>query len=126
MIYELAYCNRSGKNIIIYNIILNKNINIIENAHSDYIYLIKHYYQIMSKKHILLTSSKDKSVKLWDISTNNISNIFRINYCFDLYGAPFCLMFKYENYFILGGESKEKKKIWNQKGELIGLFQKVI
>ena len=115
MIYELAYCNRSGKNIIIYNIVLNKNINIIENAHSDYIYLIKHYYQLMSKKHILLTSSKDKSVKLWDISSINISNIFRINYCFDLYRAPFCLMFKYKNYFILGGESKEKKNMESKR-----------
>ena len=124
ILYELAYCDNTGKNIIIYDIVLNKNINIIRNAHSNYIYQIKHYYQSMSKKHILFTSSKDKSVKMWDISNINITNILIINYSFDLYRAPFCLMFKNENYFILGGESNEKKKIWNQKGELIGPIEK--
>lgn len=124
ILYELAYCDRS-KNIIIYNIILNKNTNIISNAHSNYIYCIKHYYQSISKTHLLLTSSKDESVKLWDISQMVISCVITIKNCFDNeYRTPFCLMFKNENYYILGGTIKKKMNIWNQKGESICPIEK--
>ena len=94
MLYEIAYPdNNNGYNIIIYNL-LNNNKNIINKAHLDNIHRIKHYYDSLTKNHILLTSSKDKSIKLWNISSYPISNILHINNCFDGYNvSPFCLMF---------------------------------
>ena len=67
MLYEIAYPdNNNGYNIIIYNL-LNNNKNIINKAHLDIIHRIKHYYDSLTKNHILLTSSSDKSIKLWFI-----------------------------------------------------------
>ena len=126
ILYEIAYPdNKNGYNINIYNLLLNKNTNIIKNAHLNNIWIIKHYYDSLTKNHILLTSSKDKSIKLWNISSYPISNILHINNCFD--GAPdspFCLMFNKEDYYILGGSRDKKKNIWNKNGNLIGTIEK--
>ena len=112
-------------NIIFYNLLLNKIENKINNAHSDNIYIIKHYFRPYLKSHILLSSSSDKSIKLWNISLKPISNILTINNCFDGDNySPFCLMFNEETFFIFGGSRDQKKKIWNQKGELIGSIEK--
>ena len=125
-LYEVAYPdNKIGYNIIFYNILLNKIENRINNAHSKNIHTIKHYFYSHLKCHILLTSSYDKSIKLWNISSKPISNILTINNCFDGGNlSPFCLLFTEASFFIFGGSKKEKKKIWNQGGELIGSIEK--
>ena len=124
ILYEIAYPdNKNGYNIIIYNILLNNITNKINNAHSNNIHKIKHYYH--SKNHLLLTSSEDKSIKIWNISLYPISNILKINNCFD--GdkkSPFCMLFNKEDYFILGGSRNKKKEIWNKNGNLIGPIEK--
>ena len=125
-LYEIAYPdNKNGYNIIIYNLLLNKIENKINNAHSNNIHKIKHYFNPSTKNHILLSSSADKSIKLWNISSNPIINILTINNCFDGDNqSPFCLMFKEEDFFIFGGSRDQKKKIWNQNGILIGNIEK--
>ena len=126
ILYEIAYPdNYNGYNIIIYNILLNKISNIITYAHTNLIHKIKHYYDSLSKNHFLLTSSKDESVKLWNISSNPISNIIKIENCFDGYSSsPFCMLFNKGDYFILGGSFDKKKQIWNKNGSLIGPIEK--
>ena len=126
ILYEIAYPdNYDGYNIIIYNILLNKISNKIPYAHSNLIHKIKHYYDSLSKNHFLLTSSKDESVKLWNISSNPISNIIKIDSCFDGYSSsPFCMLFNKGDYFILGGSFDKKKQIWNKNGSLIGPIEK--
>ena len=125
-LYEFVYPdNKNGYNIIFYNLLLNKIENKINNAHSDRINRIKHYFSSYLKIHILLSSSYDKSIKIWNITSKPISNILIINNCFDGDNySPFCLMFKEETFFIFGGSRDKKKKIWNQKGELIGFIEK--
>ena len=125
-LYEIAYPdNKNGYNIIIYNLLLNKIENKINNAHSNNIHKIKHYFNPSTKNHILLSSSADQSIKLWNISSNPIINILTINNCFDGDSfSPFCLMFKEEDFFIFGGSRDQKKKIWNQNGILIGNIEK--
>ena len=126
-LYEVVYPdnNKNGYNIIFYNLLLNKIENKINNAHYSCIFRIKHYFSSYLKSHILLSSSGDQSIKLWNISLKPISNILTINNCFDgdKY-SPFCLMFIEETFFIFGGSRDQKKKIWNQKGELIGSIEK--
>ena len=119
--YEIAYPdNKNGYNIIIYNI-LNQKINTIKNAHQNEINRIKHYYNSLNKYHILLTSSKDKSVKLWNISTDAFLNILHIPNCFNGNNlSPFCLMFNKDDYYIIGGTYFNKKNIWDKNGKLIG------
>ena len=126
IIYEIAFPdNKNGYNVIFFDLNQNKISNQIKNAHSSEIHRIKHYYSQYLKSHLLLTSSNDKSIKIWNITENPISNLLTIKDCFD--GgkwSPFCLMFKEERFFILGGSREQKKKIWNQNGEIIGDIQK--
>ena len=122
---ELAYPdNNNGFNIIIYNLLANKIENRINNAHNGSIYRIKHYYYAYAKMHILLTTSEDKSIKLWNISSEKISCFMKIENCFDGNGSPFCMMFNNDDYYIFGGSWDKKKNIWNKKGELIGNIEK--
>ena len=125
-LYELAYPeNKDGYNIIIYNLLLNKKISQMKNSHSGDIHTLKHYYEPLSKRHILLTSSFDKSVKLWNRTTNQISCILHLQNCFDGdNNSPFCLMFNNEDYYIFGGAFTKKKNIWNKSGDLIGPIEK--
>ena len=124
--YEIAFPdNKNGFNIIIYNLLTNKIINKIDNAHKNKIHKIKHYYYSLAKIHILLSSSSDKSIKLWNISSNPFTNILNIENCFDGDNqSPFCLMFIKEDYFILGGSRKVKKNIWDKKGVLKSSIEK--
>ena len=126
ILYEIAYPdNKNGYNIIIYNILLNNISNKINNAHSNDIHKIKHYYDSLSKNHLLLTSSSDQCIKIWNISSNPISNILTINKCFDGdFQSPFCMLFNKGDYFILGGSRDKKKEIWNKNGNLIGPIEK--
>ena len=126
ILYEIAYPdNKNGYNIIIYNILLNNITNKINNAHYYNIHRIKHYYHSLNKNHLLLTSSSDKSIKIWNISSNPISNILKINNCFDGDNwSPFCMLFNKGDYFILGGSRDKKKQIWNKNGNLIGPIEK--
>ena len=126
ILYELAYPdNKNGFNIIIYNLISNKITNRLNNAHKNQIHRIKHYYYASAKTHLLLTTSSDKSIKLWNISSNQISGFMSIDNCFDGDNySPFCLMFNNNDYYICGGSRSEKKKIWNKNGIVIGPIEK--
>ena len=128
ILYELAYPDNGsldGGKIIIYNILLKKITNKIRKAHSKKIGMIKHYYYSYSKKHLLLTSSEDKSIKLWNISSYPISNELIINNCFDgNYIEPFCILFNNNDYFIIGGSRENNKNIWDKNGKLIGPIEK--
>ena len=123
---ELVYPdNNNGYNIIIYNLLTNTISNRINNAHNNYILEIKHYYYASPKMHILLTSSCDKSIKLWNISSEKISCFMNIENCFDGEPiSPFCMMFNNDDYYIFGGSYKSKKNIWNKNGVLIGNIEK--
>ena len=112
ILYEIAYPdNNNGYNIIIYNKLLNNISNKINNAQSNDIHKIKHYYNSLSKNHLLLTSSSDYSIKLWNISSNHISNILKKENCFDgNHCSPFCMLFNKGDYFILSGSRNKKKK----------------
>ena len=125
---ELAYPdnnNDNGYNIIIYNLLTNTISNRVNNAHNNYILQIKHYYYASGKKQFLLSSSKDKSIKLWNISSEKISCFMNIENCFDGHAAgPFCMMFNNDDYYIFGGSYEGKKNIWNKNGVLIGNIEK--
>ena len=142
-LYELA-CVKYGHTIVIYNILLNKKTNEIYNTHcvksqnsyDTYKYYnysintLRHYYYSSKKKHFLL-SSNDIEIKLWNISSEIITNELKItaenHIKFDEknnknkleYYYTFkcsCLLFNEDNYIIYGGtysksDSKKEYKI---------------
>ena len=138
-LYELACIKEDSNrysNIVIYNILLNKKTNVIYNAHgqNNSIKNIKHYYYSSKKKHFLLSASKCE-IKLWNISSEIITNEFKItaekninynqknnnynnnNYSYNLpyyyYFNCSCLLFEDDNYIIFSGCSNSDIKIYN-------------
>ena len=149
--YEIAYQekyyyngNYTFYNININNILSNTISNRIKNPHSDYnLKDIKHYYHSLSKKHFLLTSAEylnnnsnynqsencyyyDKyiSIKLWNISSNIISNEVSIEKSLSTKNynkllLQTCLLFSENDYCIIYC-SKEGNERFNKKGESNG------
>lgn len=68
----LIYSNRKCS-IIFYNLINNKKMTEIKNAHNSFITNIRHYLDTVNNRDLLLsTSSYSGNVKLWDIQNMNI------------------------------------------------------
>ena len=119
IILELACIsgfNDSRRDITLYNVLLNKKTNTIYNAHLESsINSIKHYYYPYSKKHFLLSSS-NQGIKLWNITSDLITNELKIIFK-NSYTLASCLLFVNDNYFIVSdGYNKEKPKIFNKDG----------
>ena len=68
--YYLVYANKS-KSIIFYNLIENKMIKEIKNAHNKYIINFRHYSDTISQKDFILTISDDMNIKLWSLDNFN-------------------------------------------------------
>jgi len=80
-ILYLIYSNKSAS-IISYNLINFEKINEIKKAHGKEISNFKYYDDIINKRDLILSiSSKENSIKLWDIKTweciIKIENIFK-------------------------------------------------
>ena len=110
-----------------YIIYYQKKTNVIYNAHNTKYGSnrnIKHYYYSSKKKHFLL-SSTNIEIKLWNISSEIITNELKItaekninyninknnsnNYEYNYYFSYSCLLFNDDNYIILGGTDSELK-----------------
>ena len=73
----LIYANKK-KSILSFNLIDNKKINEIKNAHENYITNFRHYSDIINKRDLIIsTSFLDNNIKLWDI--NNIECLLNID-----------------------------------------------
>ena len=81
-ILYLIYANQN-KSIISYNLINNKKLNEIKNAHNNYITNFRHYLDNIKKRDLIISLSKeDNNLKLWNINNfecllnlKNINNI---------------------------------------------------
>ena len=79
-ILVLVYSNQN-KSIISFNLIDNKKINEMKNAHEENITNLIHYLDKSNKRDLILSvSDRDNSVKLWNINDINcLLNIPKIN-----------------------------------------------
>lgn len=97
---------------------------ISKNAHTSTIFSCRHYID-NTKTDIILTSSYDKSVKLWNFNAGlkNILNITNAHTGLYIYSA--CLLVNSlkddKNYVITSAPSELMKK-WDMKGALVGEF----
>ena len=92
---------KDNPSIIIYNLIDNKKINEIKNAHSFYINNFKHYLDKINKRDLVLSiSSFDNNIKLWNINTIdcllNIKNAYNKG---EMYSA--CFLFTNKQLYIV-------------------------
>ena len=89
-IIYLIYTNEN-KSIISYNIIDNKRINEIKNAHNEYITNFRYYLDKTNKKDLIISiSAYDNNIKLWNI--NNLECLLNLKDIYEygfLYSACF-------------------------------------
>ena len=92
-IYNILFLIYSTKNksIIIYNIINNRKINEIKNAHNEYITNFRHYLDNINKRDLILSISlDDNNIKLWNINNFEcLLNLLNVNKSGGLHSACF-------------------------------------
>ena len=109
--------------IILYNLIDNKKINEIKNAHKTYITNFRHYLDKQNNKDLMISiSSIDNNIKLWNI--NNLEIIYNFEYINnegDLFSA--CFINDNNQINIISSNchlfNTEPIKVFNQKGKKV-------
>ena len=122
-IHYLIYINRSN-DIVSYDLIYDKIINVIKNLNEYLIHGIYHYFDNIEKNDIILTlASSNSSIKLWKVQNwecfLNLKRIYPVGY---IYSACF-LNYNNNNYFVTSHFSALGKpgkiKIFDFKGNKI-------
>ena len=113
--YVLGYIDSTYKSIIYYDINNDKEIKRINNAHENYIYIIKYYdYHLYD---IILSSSYNNDVKIWNYNESlnilTINNIFNNNYVFSS-----ALLFDNNSFYVLCPGYNDYIKVYNSSGNL--------
>ena len=120
--YELAHVTNNQKNKIEIIELKNDTVKLtINSAHSANITAVKHYFDKYNKKHYLISSATDKSVKLWDINNNykNILNISNAANKAEGYYYPLFMLFIDNNPLIGAANQCEKIKIYDKYGSKV-------
>lgn len=125
--YVLAYGNKNNYGIELYNIEKNRleDNGIIKKAHSSYINNIRHYKEEKKNIDLLLTSSQDNSIKLWNYaSRENLMAIEKAsqiyNFLWDSYLTA-CLLFEDEKKYFISCDAygNPNLKCWDSDGNKI-------
>ena len=113
----------SNISIILYNLIDNKKINEIKNAHKKYITNFRHYLDKQNNRDLIISiSSIDNNIKLWNI--NNLEIIYNFEWI-NKEGELFSACFINDNYqiYIISSNSHlfntEPMKVFSHKGKKI-------
>ena len=124
--YLIVYGNNSKNYSIEFYNITNKKLNenlTINNPHSDKIVNIKHYYYELNKQDFILSSSQDKSIKLWELFS--LKNLLTINHFSEsIYILCEKIFFndRIQNDYYIITSADQELKIWNKQGENIKTF----
>ena len=124
-IIYLIYSNNK-KSIIVYDLLTNKILTEIKNAHKCFIYSFRHVLDRKNKRDLFLSvSSKDRNLKVW--------NLYDFQCLFDIkdiykYGKMYtaCFVNDKDNIYLIPGNYKYKirkeyqlLKVFNLEGEII-------
>ena len=126
--YLVVYGNNSKNYTIEFYDITKKKLNenlSINNAHKDRIVNIKHYYYELKNQDFILSSSQDRTIKLWQLYS--LKNLLILNHPtkikddFRLCCEMLFFNRTINDYYIITKIYNEIK-IWNNKGENINTY----
>ena len=126
-VLAIVYTNRS-KSILCFNILDNKKMNEIKNAHTKFISNFRHYSDVGNRRDLIISiSSKENNIKIWhfqkfdclanieNLNNTIIKNINKVNY----YLSASFINENNKIYIITGNDRSEPLKIFNIKGKKI-------
>ena len=96
-------------------------IKSIKNAHSSEIYCVRHFVDIKSNSDLLITSSYDKSLKIWNIENNDTPLLTIENAHSNGFSFSPCILSneKLSENYIISGADDEYIKIFDFKGKFL-------
>jgi len=80
-VFNLVYSNKNNS-IISYQIIDNKQIFEIRNAHQSFITNFSHFFESKIKRDLIISVSADNNLKIWNYI--DVECIFSINKVYDI------------------------------------------
>ena len=119
-ILYLIYATKN-RSIISYDLIENKKINEIKNAHNELIVNFRYYLDKKKKTDLMISISYDNNIKLWDINRwDCLCNFNDVNQKGYLLSA--CFLKDNDNYYIVTSnysDDSELIKFFDLKGEKV-------
>ena len=113
----------SSNNIEYYDCEKEKIVKTFHQAHSQTIFSCRHYPYVKKRIDYIITSSYDRTVKLWDYNQNSydlcISNAHGGYY---IYSVSILFNIQEDKNYVITSSSNEKMKVWDFKGKYIRNF----
>ena len=113
----------SNNNIEYYDCEKEKIVKTFHQAHSQTIFSCRHYPYVKKRIDYIITSSYDRTVKLWDYTQNSydlcISNAHGGYY---IYSVSILFNIQEDKNYVITSSSNEKMKVWDFKGNYIRNF----
>ena len=113
----------SALNLEFYDCEKGKIIKTFFKAHNQTIFSTRHYPDIRKRIDYIITSSYDRSVKVWDYNQSSyILNILNAHAGYYMYSV--CILFNLQenSNYIITSSSNDKMKVWDFKGKLLRSF----
>ena len=112
-----------NNNIEYYDCEKEKIVKTFHQAHSQTIFSCRHYPYVKKRIDYIITSSYDRTVKLWDYNQNTydlcISNAHGGYY---IYSVSVLFNIQEDKNYVITSSSNEKMKVWDFKGNYILMF----
>ena len=117
----------SNNNIEYYDCEKEKIVKTFHQAHSQTIFSCRHYPYVKKRIDYIITSSYDRTVKLWDYTQNSydlcISNAHGGYYIYYyIYSVSVLFNIQEDKNYVITSSSNEKMKVWDFKGNYIRNF----
>ena len=113
----------SNNNIEYYDCEKEKIVKTFHQAHSQTIFSCRHYPYVKKRIDYIITSSYDRTVKLWDYTQNSydlcISNAHGGYY---IYSVSVLFNIQEDKNYVITSSSNEKMKVWDFKGNYVRNF----
>ena len=113
----------SNNNIEYYDCEKEKIVKTFHQAHSQTVFSCRHYPYVKKRIDYIITSSYDRTVKLWDYNQNSydlcISNAHGGYY---IYSVSILFNVQEDKNYVITSSSNEKMKVWDFKGNYIRNF----
>lgn len=110
--------------IVCHDLALNKNIFTVQHAHNNTIFSCRHYFDRKGKRDLVITSSYDRSVKVWNASSKweNVVNIPNSHLGYNIYSVCILSDEKESKNYIISSAPSEYTKIWDFTGKHVKDF----